>query len=425
LAPDPLLFQSNKNKMLKLPAAAEKRRLEYRVLKLLPSFNEKNLSGYTTHNKIKLVRAGKEYFEILKEMVNNAKETIHLQTYILSDDKTGNEVTGALIAAAKRGVKVYVMADGYASQSLHESFIKKLKEAGIHFRFFEPVFKSKYFYFGRRLHHKLIVADAQYALVGGINISDRYNDIDGKPAWLDFALFAEGEICNNLCLLCWKTWEGFVSKIKTPFCETRAVGKTQEEECFIRMRRNDWVRNKNQISRSYLEMFRSAQSYITIVSSYFLPGRVFRRNIAYASERGVKIKVLLAGSSDVKLAKHAERYMYRWLLKNNIEIYEYKRNILHGKIAFYDDKWITAGSYNVNNISAYASIELNLDVHDELFTKTVKESINTIIENDCRRITSEYFLSHNHFLQRVWQKICSYIVRLIFYLFTFYFKQRH
>jgi cardiolipin synthase len=117
--------------------------------------------------------------------------------------------------------------------------------------------------------------------------------------------------------------------------------------------------------------------------------------------------------------------MYRWLLKNNIEIYEYKPTILHGKLAFYDDKWTTAGSYNVNNISAYASVELNLDVSDERFTKSVRQTIENIIEKECIRITEAYFVSHTNFFQRIWQKICSDIVRLIFYIFTFYFKQEH
>jgi len=77
---------------------------------------------------------------------------------------------------------------------------------------------------------------------------------------------------------------------------------------------------------------------------------------------GVIIKVVQAGISDIALSKYAERYMYRWLLRNKVEIYEYQKTVLHGKIAVCDDQWMTVGSYNVNNLSAYASIELNLDV---------------------------------------------------------------
>ena len=92
-----------------------------------------------------------------------------------------------------------------------------------------------------------------------------------------------------------------------------------------------------------------------------------RRLLTNAAKRGVKIKVITAGPSDIMLAKHAERWMYDWLLRNKIELYEYQPAILHAKVAVCDSEWITIGSYNLNNISAYASIELNLDVHNADF----------------------------------------------------------
>ncbi|MGE5106412.1 MAG: phospholipase D-like domain-containing protein, partial [Sphingobacteriales bacterium] len=321
-------------------------------------------SNYITNNKVKLVRGGKTYFDLLLKLIAEAKESIHLQTYIYDDDETGKMVTFALKEAVKRKVEVYVMADGYASQGLSKEFIDDLQNSGIRFRFFEPIFRSKYFYFGRRLHHKLFVVDARYAMVAGINVSNRYNDMPGKPAWFDFALYAEGEIARQLCVLCWKTWKGFIPGMGITPCEERALGFTigQEDNSLVRMRRNDWVRRKNQISKTYIEMFTKARSHITILCSYFLPGRVIKRNILKAVKRGIKVKVIMAGLSDVKTAKLAERYMYDWLLRNKVEIYEYQENVLHGKIAVCDSEWMTIGSYNVNDISAYASIELNLDV---------------------------------------------------------------
>ena len=138
----------------------------------------------------------------------------------------------------------------------------------------------------------------------------------------------------------------------------------------------------------------------------------------------MKVKLVLAGTSDVYIAKQAERHMYRWLFKNNIEIYEYMPGILHGKMATCDNKWMTMGSYNVNNISAYASIELNLDVYDERFVKSVNQIIETIIKKDCMQVSENKFRAHNHFLQRLWQDTCYETIRMLFYLFTFYFKQK-
>jgi cardiolipin synthase A/B len=384
-------------------------------------------SAYTRNNKVKLVRGGKPYFELLIQLISEAKESIHLQTYIYDEDETGLMVTNALKEAVKRKVEVYVMADGYASQVLSQGFVDDLRKSGIHFRFFEPLFKGKNFYFGRRLHHKLFVVDAKKAMVAGVNISNRYNDMPGKPAWLDFALYAEGEITRQLCVLCWKTWKGFKTGMALTPCEEKEITYNipVNENSLVRMRRNDWVRRKNQISKTYIEMFTKARSHITILSSYFLPGRVIKRNILKAVKRGIKIKVIMAGLSDIKTAKLAERYMYDWLLRNNVEIYEYQENILHGKIAVCDSDWITIGSYNVNDLSAYASIELNLDVKNPAFAKETELMLEKLCAESCIKITSEYHHQTNNIIKQFSRWVSYKIFRIVLFLFTFYFKQRN
>jgi cardiolipin synthase len=386
--------------------------------------NLKAAFEYTLRNKVKLVRGGKDYFETLLKLIDQSKDNIHLQTYIYEDDKTGRHVADALKAAAKRGVAVYLLADGYASQQMSQKFIDELKASGIHFRFFEPLFKSKYFYFGRRLHHKIIVIDGLYAMVGGVNITDRYNDMPGKPAWLDFALYVEGEIALELCVLCWKTWNGFPRRMGLTPCELNQPDYSYlPKEVMVRMRRNDWVRKKNQVSQSYLELFNKAQSYVLILCSYFLPGKDVCRQIEKAIERGVKVMIIIAGPSDVMLAKNAERFMYDWLLRKGVEIFEYQKNVLHGKIALCDDKWMTVGSYNVNNISAYVSIELNLDVNNPTVTTETREMLEQIIARDCIPITAiRHNQSKNIFKQ--FGRWASYqLIRIVIYLTTFYFKQ--
>ena len=132
----------------------------------------------------------------------------------------------------------------------------------------------------------------------------------------------------------------------------------------------------------------------------------------------------MTGMSDVVIAKYSERYMYRWLLRNGIEIYEYEKNILHGKMAVCDGQWLTLGSYNVNNISAYASIELNLDVHNPSFARHVEQHVEAIIQNDCKRITVEEHRSRETLLNQFLERSAYDIFRLLLFLFTFYFKQR-
>lgn len=380
----------------------------------------------TVNNKASLVCGGKEYFDRLLFLINHAEESIHLQTYIFADDETGVLVADALKAAAWRNVSVHLLADGYASQALTKKFIDGLKDAGIQFRYFEPFFRSRQFYFGRRLHHKVFVADGKYALAGGINIANRYNDLPGNRAWLDFALYAEGEIAKELCVLCWKTWNDFPEKMGLTPCEKKEIryNFSAEETCKTCMRRNDWIRRKNEISATYIDMFRHARSHIVIVCSYFLPGKVIRRLLKNASRRGVKIIVITAGQSDVKLAKYAERWMYDWLLRNNIELFEYQPSVLHAKVSVCDGEWFTIGSYNINNISAYASIELNIDVHNVALALQVQRLFETIVQKDCTHITKQQHRQTKNIFKQ-FGRWCSYeIIRIIFYIVTFNFKQR-
>jgi cardiolipin synthase len=167
-----------------------------------------------------------------------------------------------------------------------------------------------------------------------------------------------------------------------------------------------------------------AQSHITILCSYFLPGRVIRKQIALAAKSGVRISIITAGVSDVSIAKYAERYMYRWLLKQGVEIYEYKPNVLHGKIAVCDDRWITIGSYNINNLSAYASIELNMNVYEESFARQTNQLLMNIADKDCLHITNEYHRKTTHVLRQFANWISYGFIQACLSLFTFYYRHK-
>lgn len=377
-------------------------------------------AGYYHNNQVKLIQGGEPYFKLLENILDQAESTIHLQTYIFEPDETGRRIARALLRAAERKVKVAILLDGYASQNfplwLTESFLK----ADIRIEWFQPFLKSKNFYVGRRLHHKIVVVDGFKVLTGGINISDRYNDTTRGKAWLDWAIYVEGTIgipvrrvCERRSRINWmiggrptrKSWN-----IETDFP--------------VRVRINDWVNRKMQIWNSYMEMFRSAKSHIIIMSPYFMPGKTFRKKISEARKRGVRIMVILGSQSDVKIVRYAEQHLYSWLLRNDIEIYEYQKNILHGKIATYDGKWVTCGSYNINNISAYASIELNLDIEQPAFAREAEQQLFQIIEQDCTRVNMHQYKTRASLFQRFLYRSAYDIIRVLFFLFTFAFRQR-
>ena len=146
--------------------------------------------------------------------------------------------------------------------------------------------------------------------------------------------------------------------------------------------------------------------------------------MAAAASRGIKIQLILTAKADVPFAKYAERYLYNWLFRHNIEVYEYEKNILHGKLAERDNEWITAGSYNVNNISAFASVELNLDVKNATIATEMNDKLQAIINNDCKQITETEFTAANNLLKRFYYYLSYRLIHVVFYLFTFYFTQK-
>jgi len=364
----------------------------------------------TTRNTAALIRGGRGYFDLLKKLINEAEHLIHFQFYIVEPDQTGREITDALIAAATRGVNVYMLLDAYGSQKLSTSDVEAFKAAGIQFRWFQPIFKSAKFYLGRRLHHKVVVIDSYHSLVSGLNISDRYNDMPEDDAWLDWAMHCQGEVSLQLEDLCRRRM-----KLRSPANDSVRNIKT---ECEIGVLVNDWVGRRQEITQAYLAMLREAQSHVMIMTSYFMPGRYFRKSLRAAAKRGVKIQMILTGDSDVPAAKYAERYMYDWLFRNNIEIWEYQNNVLHGKIAVADKKWATVGSYNVNNLSAYASIELNLEVRDDALAGDIEKRLQDILIKDCKQITPRVYKKQVNVFTHLLQAIAYSMFRFMLFIFT-------
>jgi cardiolipin synthase len=380
--------------------------------------------AYNPQNKVRFIHGGREYFETLERMLDDAKRVIHFQTYIFSDDRTGIRIKNALVRASERGVRVFLLCDGYAT-GFPDAWLQEFMRTGIYFRYFEPLFSGKNFYFGRRLHHKVVVCDERYALVGGINVSDRYHGTGEEPPWLDYAVWTEGQAAATLHVICGNLWGRRKNNPVLPNLVRKFIFSeaSNPNPALVRVRRNDWVRGQINVLKSYVEMLHHAQKDIIIVSSYFFPNRLFRIRMARAAKRGVRLRVVLAGVSDVRISRHAARYLYGWLLQNGIEVYEYTRTVLHAKIATCDRTWMTVGSYNINNLSSSASIELNLDIREKAFVESVDADLESMIRSHCRQITiKDYNLRRNLFTRFVeWSAYT--ISRFLLFLFTYNLKQ--
>ena len=334
---------------------------------------------------MELVHSGEDYFTRLERIILESKSEIHIQTYIFEYDNIGKKIIEALKEAALRNVKIYILLDGFGSFSFPKHVLNDLIRNGINIRFFAPLFSASSFYLGRRLHHKVVVADKKIALIGGINIADKYLGNDIVPAWLDYAVHLQDEkIGTSLANLCWDIYH---RKRRVNRKKIASV-VSYNEEIAVSVLQNDWLKRKNEILKAYIKSIGEAKKEIVIVGSYFLPGRKLVATLKKASKNNVKIKLILSGISDLPMARRASCHLYSKLLRYNIELYEWKSSILHGKAAVVDNNWTTIGSFNLNNLSSFASIEMNVGINSAEFSNNYLLHLNQIM-SQCQRITPE------------------------------------
>lgn len=370
---------------------------------------------YTSGHSVELLRSGQQYFSACVDAVAAAKRFIHFQTYIVDNDDTGRTIVDALKQAAGRGIKVYFLLDAYGGRSLPRTVEKELEDAGVLFRRFSPTLISKDFQFSLRLHHKVLLVDGEHAIIGGMNVADRYRGTNNQREWLDYAVSLRGPECLHVLSIQKRLWnnKAFFSKGTERAKETVNKPVLHQENIRVRVVQNNWYRKKIEILKSYRSILHRAKGNIIIMASYFLPGRNERKLLKNASRRGVDITIVLSAESDAPVFKRATNFLYRFILGNNIKIYEYLPSNLHAKVATVDGRWSTVGSYNLNHLSDYGSIEMNVNILDEVFTGAFERQLAELIRNDCRQITFDSYVHRRTWLNRVTDWCAYLLVRLL------------
>jgi cardiolipin synthase A/B len=368
---------------------------------------------YKNGHYIELLRSGKQYFAICEKIIDSARQYIHFQTYIVDDDETGQFLVNALIRAAKRGVRVYFLLDAYGGSTFSKELVSKVEEAGILFRKFSPGFVTGGFQLSLRLHHKVLLVDGNVAIIAGMNIANRYFGTATMKAWLDFAILIKGPECAQVLFIIKRLWnKRFISR-KERSREMVHHPIIHEENVKVKVLQNNWYRNKIEILKSYRYAMKHANDRMIIMASYFLPGRNERKLLRNASRRGVDIKIVLSAKSDAPVFKRATNFLYAFILRNNIKIYEYLPSNLHAKVATVDGQWSTIGSYNLNHLSDYGSVEMNADILDARFAEQFEKILLGIISKDCRQVTFVDYSQRENLLDQVLQWFFYQLIRIL------------
>jgi cardiolipin synthase len=350
---------------------------------------------------LRLIRSGDEFFQETLLLIRSAKESLVFHTYILEADNTGTTVLEALCEAAKRGVKTEVMLDSIGSAALPAAWVARLQASGVAFRFFGKVFSSELINPGRRLHHKIMVADSKRMITGGINIAEKYHGKEGEPAWLDYAVVHEGQAAQVAAHWCHRLFGRKFQRI-TLFPALR--------HSEVRLLRNDAFRNKLQILRAYRKAIKSSVEEVIIVSPYFMPGIRMLRVMLRAARRGVKVKLLLAGKSDIPVFYTASAYLYPVMLNAGIEIYEWQASVMHAKVAVVDRKWSTIGSFNMNNLSALMSIEANLAITHDAFCRELHTELYSLLQNS-KKIQAQQWMQRLSMRMKIQNFMSYYLLK--------------
>jgi cardiolipin synthase len=366
---------------------------------------KKNLIPITSNNYVEFFQEGDIYYEKILHLIQSAKSSIHMQTYIFEIDQIGKKVQIELINAAKRGVEVCLLVDSIGSRNLTPEAEQLFREAGVFFCRFNGIQIKWLYRWGRRLHHKILLIDYKEAMIGGINVV--YAIIPGSNVpQLDFAVYLKGAATVELSHYCQRIFKKackhdlVIQKITdyAPIIKGYDVGISI----------NDWIHGRSLITKQYSRITKEAKEQITIINSYFFPRRKFMKQLTDAADRGVKVRLILPKYSDWPSYILASEYLYEYFLKRGVEIYQWKNSILHGKLATVDDSWSTIGSFNLNYTSYQQNLEMNVDVYARDFTVYLNRQIDHIIETGCEKVDLQNLNEKSPF------KIKA--ARLIFYL---------
>lgn len=343
-------------------------------------------------NRIRLLENGEEFFPAVFAAIENAQKEVVLETFILYEDKVGLALHQALLTAARRGVEVDVMVDGFGSPDLSADFIGELTDAGVRFRIFDAgtgIFGRRMKML-RRMHRKIVVVDESQAFVGGINYSaDQLADF-GPLAKQDYSIAVQGPIVEDILRF-----------VNTAIADADGVGrhwlrrrravppspqqpKAGDALCLFTTRDND--EHTNDIERHYLAAIRTARERVVIANAYFFPGYRLLRQLRRAARRGVDVRVIVQGEPDMAIAKTGAEMLYDPLQRAGVKIFEYNKRPLHGKVALVDDEWATVGSSNLDPLSLSLNLEANVVIRDREFNHVLHERLQDLMVQSCKEI---------------------------------------
>ncbi|MDX1270707.1 cardiolipin synthase [Bizionia paragorgiae] len=347
-------------------------------IKLVKLLQKSDKAPLTKCNTVDILLNGETKFDRLLEDLKAAKHHIHIEYYIVRDDKIGSKVLNLLCEKALSGVKVRLSIDDVGS-SITRKMKTKLKESGVEFYSFMPVLFPKFT--GRmnyRNHRKIVIIDGAVGYIGGINISDAYvNYPESEDYWRDTHLRLEGEAIVTLQVQFLINWN-FVSDSDVDISEDFFPNKPCKDEIAVQIAASgpdtDWAN----IMEVIFSAITSADDYIYLTTPYFIPNPQIITALQVASKSGIDVRLLIPDKSDSWTAKHATNAYLDSLFDAGIKVYRYQKGFIHAKTLVVDDVFSTIGTSNMD----YRSFNINFEINAVVYNKKVSKELKAIFLKD-------------------------------------------
>lgn len=345
-----------------------------------------------------------EAFEVMLPAVEAARETIRLEVYIYRVSPIGEAVRDALIRACQRGVKVSVMVDALGSISLPEKFWDPFVEAGGRFKWFNPIKLKR---LGFRNHRKSLIIDEKVAYVGGFNVAPEYQGDGINKGWHDLGLQVPERIAKELAVSFDTMFEMASYRHRRLARYRRSAVAKLAETPEGQLLTNAPGRGPYVMKGALLRDMNKARA-MDIISAYFLPPRQMRRAMMRAARAGRRVRLILAGKSDVKLSQFASRHLYRGLLRAGVQIYEYEPQILHTKLYLFDDTFYV-GSANMDKRSLLVNYELLVRVRNKELADFGRAFFDKTLQH-CTKIKLETWRASRTFWSKVKERWAYFVL---------------
>jgi cardiolipin synthase len=326
-------------------------------------------------NRVEIFFQGDEAFASKRRAIESAESEVLLESYILRDDTTGRDFLEVLAAAVGRGVAVKVLADAFGSLSTGTAYWREMKRRGIEVHLFHPFLPYPWFQMFRD-HRKILVVDRRVAFTGGMNLGEEYGSPRrrkrrGRHTWRDTDARIEGPAAWEMALVFSEAWSragGSDLSIGPLETTTAATGAR------ILVLDSRPGRGHRESAAVLAATVAAAREFVWITNAYFAPRRLAVEALGSAAERGLDVRLLLPGKSDVPVVRHAGHGYFNDLLGRGIRIFEYQDAVLHAKSLVADGFVSVVGSSNLDFRSFHFNAESNVVVLDESVGKIMTEA---------------------------------------------------